>query len=113
MDKVTRRIIRYSKNRTRKSVIKLPNVWWVLLVVILTALLLWGSYILFEPWPWASNVLISAGCGCFTGLVFYFLSHLRNNKIAAIQKEYAAIKELWSCCDILLRSGIITDSFSS
>lgn len=93
MSREIHKIIRDTKQRTRKSIIKLPNLWWSIFIVVLTAVLLIGSYLLFEPWPWAANVLISAGCGCFTGLVFYFLSNLRNNKNAAVQREYIAIKE--------------------
>lgn len=92
----TYKIIRDAKRRTRQSIIKLPNLWWSIFIVVLTALLLIGSYLLFETWSWAANVLISAGCGCFTGLVFYFLSNLRNNKIAAVKREYTAIKDTFT-----------------
>ena len=87
------KIIRKSKRQNRKSIIKLPNLWWSVFIIFLTATLLCGSYYLFDTFPWAANVLISAGCGCFTGLVFYFLSNFRNNKIAVIHKEYVAIQE--------------------
>lgn len=93
MSREIHKIIRDTKRRTRQSIIKLPNLWWSIFIVVLTVILLIGSYLLFEPWPWAANVLISAGCGCFTGLVFYFLSNFRNNKIAVIHKEYVAIQE--------------------
>ena len=93
MDKAMHRIIQHYKRQTRKSVMRLPNLWWSILIVLLTIIFIGGSYFLFEIWPWAANVSISAGCGCFTGLVFYFLSNLRNNKIAAVQKEYAMLKE--------------------
>lgn len=87
------KIIRDSKRRNRQSIVKLPNLWWSVFIIFLTAFLLRSSFCLFDTCPWLANVLISAGCGCFTGLVFYFLSNFRNNKIAVIHKEYVALQE--------------------
>lgn len=91
-DKDLRKLLRAYKIEAGRAIIKLANVWWTLFLVIMTALLLLASFFLKDCYAWASNVLISAGCGCFTGLAFYFLSNIRTNKIAKIQKEHRVIQ---------------------
>lgn len=92
MDKSIRRIIYARQKEKRTAIFKLPNLWGTLLIAVVTIVLLWGSYLLKDYNEWASNILISAGCGSFTGLAFYFLSNLRNNKLVKLQKEYQTIK---------------------
>ena len=92
MDKTTRRIIKWRKGILRKRLAKLPNFWWSIGVFVLFILLLILSFCTYEKCNWLSGVLVSASCGCFTGLIFYFLSNVRNNKEAKLKKEYLNIK---------------------
>jgi hypothetical protein len=46
------------------------------------------SVILFDIYPWISNVMISASCGIITGWVLYFLTNLRTNSYNKVRCEY-------------------------
>nr|QGT51140.1 hypothetical protein Firmicute1046_2160 [uncultured Firmicutes bacterium] len=63
----------------------------------ISLLLLVISYFLKEK-AWLSGALVSISCGGITGLTLYFLSNIRNNKIAKIRKEYDS---LYTMNDIL------------
>ena len=66
-----------------------------MVVILLCSIgILTASYFLFDCNPWLSGVFVSAGCGGITGLVLYFLSNLRNNKCAILQKEYKTLKDI-------------------
>lgn len=43
---------------------------------------------------WTSDTLTSIGAGILTGLVFYFLSNLRNNKIYKIRKDIEILEPI-------------------
>lgn len=90
MDNITRRIIKIHKKELRQRLLKLPNLWWSILVLAISLLLLVISYFLKEN-AWLSGALVSISCGGITGLTLYFLSNIRNNKLAKIQKEYASL----------------------
>lgn len=85
----TKALIGYHKKRMRRLMISLGNSKGVLVSILVLAILLVISYI-YEG-AWISNVLISIGAGIVTGLVFYFLSNYRNNKMAQLQLDISAL----------------------
>ena len=87
-----------------KLAFKLVNLWWSLIILIVALAMLVISFFLngYECGEWLSNALISASCGCFTGLVFYFLSNLRNNKILKLQTEYNAINNVYVLINFII-----------
>ncbi len=93
-----RRLIKARDIQVRKAALKLENLRWIIGIAVLTVVLLGASFFVRNCCEWLCNVLISAGCGCVTGLVFYFLSNIRNNKVVVLQKEYDVLK---STLDIL------------
>ena len=97
---ITKRILRMRKNELRQRFFKLSNLKWMVGILLCSIGVLITSYYLYECNPWLSGVFVSAGCGGLTGLVLYFLSNLRNNKLAILQKELATLK---SISDILNR----------
>ena len=90
----TKVLIGYHKKRIRRLAISLGNSKGVLVSIFLLTLLLVISY-LYEG-AWISNVLISIGAGIVTGLVFYFLSNYRNNKMAQLQLDISALTPVMS-----------------
>lgn len=95
MDKTTRAIIKYRKKEARSRMIRLPNFKWSIWIFVFFLLLLLLSWIVYKYNNWLSGVLVSASCGCVTGLVFYFLANLRNNQGIKLQYEYDSIKEVY------------------
>lgn len=96
----TNTIIRKSLSKRRKEylkrVFKLSSLLWMICVAIISLGILVLSYCLYESNGWLSGVLVSAGCGGITGLVLYFLSNVRNNKIAILQKELSSLKSIYN-----------------
>lgn len=95
-------LINYIKGVEKRNYWRLTNTKLVFLLVGTVIILILVSFILFECHPWLSNVLISAGCGIFTGLLLYFLTNKRANISAKIQIEYDRLKKL----DCLLKEII-------
>lgn len=79
----------------RRNFLKLPNFWWTICLAI-SAFLLCGISFYFhvKGHQWIPNVLVSIACGIVTGLVLYFLSNIRNNKIMHIKKELRVLSEM-------------------
>ena len=86
-DKITKRIIEKRNKELRERFFKLSNLKWMIVILLCSIGILTASYFLFDCNPWLSGAFVSAGCGGITGLVLYFLSNLRNNKYAVLQKE--------------------------
>ena len=79
----------------RKNFLKLPNLWWTICLAVSAFLLCIVSfYFHTKGHQWLPNVLVSIACGIVTGLVLYFLSNIRNNKMAHIQKELRVLSEM-------------------
>ena len=97
-DKITKRIIQNRRKELRQRFFKLANLKWMIVILICSVGVLAASYCTYKSNPWLSGVFVSAGCGGITGLVLYFLSNLRNNKHAILQKEFSI---LTSISDIL------------
>ena len=85
--------IRYRKRELRTTFFKLSNFRGSIFIFLLSTILFGISYVC-KCNSWLSSALLSVSCGCFTGLVLYFLSNLRNNKLAIIQKEHNQLKEV-------------------
>ena len=88
-----RQIIKYRNKEIRESVLKLPHLRWLSIIHLVAAGLLTISYFTYEEMPWFSGALVSASCGCFTGLIFYFLVKIRNNREKKIRQEYLSLKK--------------------
>lgn len=88
-----RQIIKYRNKKIRESVLKLPHLRWLSIIHLVAAGLLTISYFTYEEMPWFSGALVSASCGCFTGLIFYFLVNIRNNREKKIRQEYLSLKK--------------------
>ena len=93
-DKTVKRIIQHRNRELRTQLFRLPPFRWAIVIFFLAVLLLLLSFIVYDYSNWASSALVSTSCGCFTGLVFYFLSNIRNNKVAKLQKEYKQLKDV-------------------
>ena len=106
-DNVGKKLIRISRKETRKRLLKLPNFWWSISILLIAIILLLTSLFLFNCCPWLSNALISTSCGCFTGLVLYFLANIRNNKVAKLQTEYHALKETLRIMRVITGYGLL------
>lgn len=94
--KKDKKIKPFTKTRNkekRQRYFKLPNLKWMILILLFSIGLLVASYYAQEN-TWLSGVFVSAGCGGITGLVLYFLSNLRNNKYAILQKELLALNSI-------------------
>lgn len=90
----TKTLIGYHKKRMRRLTASLGNSKGVLVSIFVLTILLVISYV-YEG-AWISNVLISIGAGIVTGLVFYFLSNYRNNKMAQLQLDISALAPVMS-----------------
>ena len=93
-DNDIKRILRYRNRELRTRLFQLSPFWFSILIFVIALLILAISLFIYDYNNWASGVLVSTSCGCFTGLVFYFLSNIRNNKIAKLQKEFRQLKEV-------------------
>lgn len=93
-DNIIKPFIRYRKKELRARFFKLSNFWCTILILLLSIIILAISCLIYECNSWLSGALVSVSCGCFTGLILYFLSNLRNNKLAKIQKEHQQLKEV-------------------
>lgn len=91
-DKMIRSIIQHRKRELCARLFGLSPFWWSIIIFLIAISLLIISFIIFDSCNWASGALVSTSCGCFTGLVFYFLSNVRNNKLAKLQKEYKLLQ---------------------
>lgn len=92
MDKSMRKESKEENNKLKKYIFKLPNFCWSMVIFILSILQIVLSYCTYGKHNWLSGVLVSTSCGYITGLIFYFLSNIRNNKETKLRKEYADIK---------------------
>lgn len=90
-DNITKRIIRKRNKELRRRFFKLSNLRWMIGILLCSIGVLAASYYTYECNPWLSGAFVSAGCGGITGLVLYFLSNLRNNKHAILQKEFSTL----------------------
>ena len=90
----TKALMGYHKKRMCRLTISLGNSKGVLVSIFVLTVLLVISY-QYEG-AWISNVLISIGAGIVTGLVFYFLSNYRNNKMAQLQLDISALTPIMS-----------------
>lgn len=93
-DKTVKRIIQHRNQELRSRLFSLSPFWWAIIIFLIALLLLVLSFLIYDYSNWASGALVSTSCGCFTGLVFYFLSNIRNNKVAKLQKEYKQLKDV-------------------
>ena len=93
-NKTVQRIIRYRNRELRTQLFRLSPFWWAIIIFVIALLLLFLSFLIYDYSDWTSGALVSTSCGCFTGLVFYFLSNIRNNKVAKLQKEYKQLKDV-------------------
>lgn len=93
-DRTVKRIIQYRNKELRTRLFRLSPFWWAIIIFLIAVLLLVLSFLVYDLSNWASGALVSTSCGCFTGLVFYFLSNIRNNKVAKLQKEYKQLKDV-------------------
>lgn len=91
---IQKQIIKKRYKELRQRFFKLPNLKWMIVILLLSSGILISSYYIHKCNPWLSGVLVSAGCGGITGLVLYFLSNLRNNKYALLQKEFSALTSI-------------------
>lgn len=107
-DKAIKRILRYRNRELRTRLFQLSPFWFSIIIFVIALLILAISLFIYDYNNWASGVLVSTSCGCFTGLVFYFLSNIRNNKIAKLQKEYRQLKEV---LDILKNITNLADCY--
>lgn len=92
-NKTIKPLIKYRNKELRIQLLKLPHFWWFIFILLIALVLLFLSFLIFDYNNWLSSALVSTSCGCFTGLVFYFLSNIRNNKFAKLQKEYKQLQE--------------------
>lgn len=93
-DKTVKRIIQHRNQELRSRLFSLSPFWWAIIIFLIALLLLVLSFLIYDYSNWASGALVSTSCGCFTGLVFYFLANIRNNKVAKLQKEYNQLKNV-------------------
>lgn len=93
-DRITKRIMQKRRKELRQRFFKLSNLKWMVAIFLCSAGILAASYYTYTSNPWLSGVFVSAGCGGITGLVLYFLSNLRNNKYAVLQKEFSILNSI-------------------
>lgn len=70
-----------------KDAIKYPHIQAIIIIVIAFAITTVGSILLFNSCGAISAILASISAGCFTGIVFYIVTNLRNNEIQGVNKE--------------------------
>lgn len=92
-DEIAKTIIKQRKRMLRKLTLTLGNVKWTIAAIFVMSICFIISY--FFRNTWISNVLISVGAGFVTGLVFYWLSNLRNNKILQLEKEIELLTPIY------------------
>ena len=79
--------------------------------MIVSSGLLLLSYLVYESNSWLSGVLVSVACGIITGVILYFLSNLRNNKLHVLQVEQDEIYPIYKLAsDVLFEKTIIDNS---
>lgn len=100
-----KKLIKRRKREKRRTVYKLPYLWWLLGILFAALGLLVVSYFTYKCAPWFSGALVSLSCGCFTGATFYFLVNIRTNKERKIQREYDAIKKTLDLLNHILDYG--------
>ena len=93
-DNITKKLIKNRKKELRHRFFKLSNLKWMGVILLCSVGALVASYYTYKCNPWLSGAFVSAGCGGITGLVLYFLSNLRNNKYAVLQKEFSSLNSI-------------------
>ena len=93
------------------SIISLQVIWWVVAFLLVSFLLLYLSYITSKTNVWLSGVLVSVACGIVTGVIVYFLSNFRSNKVNILQCETQQIFVLYKkVCDVIFEKSEIDNS---
>lgn len=93
-DNVRKKIIRNRKKELKQRFFKLSNPKWMITILLVSIGIIVASYYTHKCDTWLSGVFVSAGCGGMTGLVLYFLSNLRNNNYAILQKEFSTLNSI-------------------
>lgn len=105
---------RYKRKRRKEKFVRfitLPTVLWTILFLLVSLLLLIFSFFVYESNPWLSGVLVSIACGIITGVILYFLSNLRNNKLHILQIEQDELYPVYQLvCDVLFEKTMIDNS---
>jgi uncharacterized protein (DUF486 family) len=93
MNEIQKFLIKDRKKAKLKAIGSLKIIIAVLLILISSTIFLFIiSYKLRDGWT--SNLLLSIGTGLSTGLIFYFLTNIRANKIGKLLKEVDFLKEI-------------------
>ena len=107
----------YKKHRRKRRkekfyrFITLPMILWIIVFLIVSSGLLLLSYLVYESNSWLSGVLVSVACGIITGVILYFLSNLRNNKLHVLQFEQDELYPVYKLvCDVLFEKTMIDNS---
>lgn len=91
-DETIKQLIKHRNNELCTRLFRLSPLWWSLIISLIAILLLYFSFLTYDCYNWLSGALVSTSCGFFTGLVFYFLSNIRNNKLARLQREHMQLE---------------------
>jgi len=105
---------KYKRKRRKEKFfrfITLPTFLWTMAFLLMSLLILLGSYFINEANPWVSGVLVSISCGIITGVILYFLSNLRNNKLYILQTEHDEIYNIYRLiCSLFFAKTTIDNS---
>lgn len=104
-DDVVKNLIRYRRREFFKRVCKLPNISWLIKISLIAVIFLIISILFGDKKENFFSMLVSISCGCFTGMIFYFLVNVRNNKEHRLQKEYMVLKETFDILRHILNYG--------
>ena len=81
-----------AKKKNLKAICSFNIITTILIIFSIIIILLFISYKLRDGW--LSNALLSIGSGIFTGLIIYFLTNIRANKMGKLLSEVDFLKEI-------------------
>ncbi len=92
MNKTQKFLIKEMKKKNLKAICSFNIITTILIIFSIIIILLFISYKLRDGW--LSNALLSIGSGIFTGLIIYFLTNIRANKMGKLLSEVDFLKEI-------------------
>ena len=92
MKKTQKFLIKEMKKKNLKAICSFNIITTIIIIFSIIIILLFISYKLRDGW--LSNALLSIGSGIFTGLIIYFLTNIRANKMGKLLSEVDFLKEI-------------------
>ena len=83
------------RKELRQRFLKQPNFWGTISSFLCAVILLVLSFWLhLRRYEWLPNAFLSIACGVITGLVLYFLTNIRTNRLIRVQEDLESLRTM-------------------